>query len=150
MIALLDVNLLVALFDAAHVHHELAHDWFEDNKDGGWASCPLTENGLFRIFGNPAYVDPPLPLPELVGLFKRFCGSSRHHFWPADLSYRDPRLFNVSGVRGHRQLTDAYLLGLAVHRAGRFATLDTGVPLNAVVGARRAHLEVIAPAPRAT
>jgi toxin-antitoxin system PIN domain toxin len=146
VIALLDVNVLVALFDSAHVHHDLAHDWFEDNRDEGWASCPLTENGLLRILGNPGRVDPPISLPELVALLKRFCDASRHQFWVNEVSFRDPRVFNMTGIRGHRQLTDVYLLGLAVTRRGRFVTLDEGVSLNAVVGARREHLEVIAPA----
>ena len=70
MIALLDVNILVALMDEDHVHHQLAHDWFEDNKEAGWASCPLTENGLVRIFSNPAFIDPPVPPTKPLSLVK--------------------------------------------------------------------------------
>src|SRR5439155_20800811 len=128
-----------------HVHHQLAHDWFEDNKGAGWASCPLTENGLLRIFSNPAFIDPPVPLSDLTALLKRWCQRSPHHFWPDDVSLKDPGAFIMSAVRGHRQLTDVYLLGLAVKHGGKFATFDRGVPLGAVVGARPAHLEVIAP-----
>lgn len=145
MIALLDVNILVALMDEDHVHHQLAHDWFEDNKEAGWASCPLTENGLLRMFSNPAFIDPPVLLPELTGLLKRFCERSTHHFWADDISLRDPSVFLMSGVRGYRQLTDVYLLGLAVKHRGKFVTFDGGVPLAAVVGAKREHLEVITP-----
>ncbi len=145
MIALLDVNILVALFDEDHVHHQLAHDWFEDNRERGWASCPLTENALLRLFANPAFIDPPLPPAELAALWKRFSDRSAHHFWPDDISLSDPRLFLASAIRGHRQLTDVYLLGLAVKHRGKFATFDASVPLGAVVGARREHLEVIAP-----
>jgi toxin-antitoxin system PIN domain toxin len=145
VIALLDVNILVALFDEDHVHHQIAHDWFDDNKEAGWASCPLTENGLLRVFSNPAFIDPPIPLPELSGLLKRFCERSTHHFWADDLSLRDPAVFLMPAVRGYRQLTDVYLLGLAVKHRGKFVTLDSGVPLGAVVGARREHLEVITP-----
>ena len=54
-VALLDVNLLVALFDPDHIHHDLAHDWFEDHHRSGWATCPVTENGFVRVLANPAY-----------------------------------------------------------------------------------------------
>jgi predicted nucleic acid-binding protein len=53
--ALLDVNVLVALFDPDHVHHEVAHDWFADNGPRGWATCPLTESGFVRVVSNPSY-----------------------------------------------------------------------------------------------
>lgn len=146
MIALLDVNVLVALFHAGHVHHEIAHDWFAGNAESGWASCPVTESGLLRILGNPARVGEHLPLPKLFESLDRFCGHSTHTFWPDALSVRDERVFNVDAIRGHQQLTDVYLLGLAVKNRGRFVTLDQGVSLAAVKGATRASLEVIAPA----
>jgi hypothetical protein len=145
-IALLDVNVLVALFHAGHIHHDVAHDWFTDNADAGWASCPVTEGGLLRILGNPARVGEHLPLPRLIELLNNFCDNSKHQFWPDALSLRDERIFNVEAVRGHQQLTDVYLLGLAVKRSARFVTLDRRVPLGAVNGATRASLEVLAPA----
>lgn len=55
MVALLDVNVLVALFDPAHVHHDAAHAWFGEHCAQGWATCALTENGLVRVLSNPAY-----------------------------------------------------------------------------------------------
>jgi predicted nucleic acid-binding protein len=54
-IALLDINVLVALFDADHVHHDFAHDWFTDHHERGWATCPITENGFIRVVSNPKY-----------------------------------------------------------------------------------------------
>ena len=145
-VALLDVSVLVALFHAAHVHHDVAHDWFTDNGESGWASCPLTENGVLRILSHPARVDPYVPLPELVRRLSTFREHSRHHFWTDDLSFRDSRRFNVSAIRGHQQLTDVYLLGLAVAHDARLITFDGGVPLAAAKGARKRHLEVLAPA----
>jgi len=55
MIALLDVNVLVALFDPNHTLHEPAHRWFETERESGWATCPITENGLVRVLSNPKY-----------------------------------------------------------------------------------------------
>ena len=141
--ALLDVNVLVALFDADHLHHEAAHDWFADNRDGGWATCPLTENGFVRILSNPAYgAAVERTVTRLDGL-RRFCASGQHHFWPASLSLRDERVFNLSFVRGPRQLTDVYLLGLAKKMGGRLATFDRSIPLKAVPGCKPDTIAVI-------
>lgn len=146
-VALLDVNVLVALFYDRHVHHDVAHDWFTDNAGAGWASCPMTECGLLRILGNPARMGGQyVALPKLVELLNTFCKNSHHQFWPDALSIRDARTFNAAGLRGHQQLTDVYLLGLAVKSGGKFVTLDQKVPLGTVKGATGASLEVIAPA----
>jgi uncharacterized protein len=144
-VALLDVNVLVALFHEGHVHHEIAHDWFADNAHGGWASCPLTENGLVRILGNPARIEQHVPIARVVELLSRFCDHSKHHFWRDDVSLRNTALVNAAEIRGHQQISDVYLLGLAVKHGGRLATFDAGVPLGAVKGARREHLAVITP-----
>jgi toxin-antitoxin system PIN domain toxin len=145
-IALLDVNVLVALFDPDHVHHEVAHDWFEDNRTSGWATCPLTENGFVRVLGNLARSGEFVPIPELVDHLRTFCASGHHEFWPDTVSLRDERSFDLSLARGHRQLTDVYLLGLAVKRRGRLVTFDQKIPLGAVKGAKREMLDVVASA----
>ena len=142
-VALLDVNVLVALFNPVHVHHELAHDWFADNRASGWATCPLTENGFLRIFGNPARGDQMMPIPDLIARLRKFCASGHHQFWRDAASLVDESLFDFSLIRGHRQLTDVYLLGLAVRRGGRFVTFDQRIPLGAVKGATPANLEMV-------
>jgi toxin-antitoxin system PIN domain toxin len=146
LIALLDVNVLVALFDDGHIGHEAAHDWFTDNRALGWASCPITENGVMRVLGNPSYPAGATPIPEIAARLDTFCAATEHHFWPDDVSFRNRAPFLVDGVRGYRQLTDIYLLGLAAQRGGRFVTFDRRVPLGAVNNATRASLEVIASA----
>ena len=142
-VALLDVNLLVALFDPDHVHHQLAHDWFEENRGHGWATCPVTENGFVRIVSNPAYGNPLTQPSAVLDLLTRFCASGKHEFWPDAASLRDQSLFNRSHVGGHRRLTDVYLLGLAVKNGGRLATFDRGIPREAVIGSSPDALEVI-------
>jgi toxin-antitoxin system PIN domain toxin len=144
--ALLDVNVLIALFDADHVHHEIAHDWFEDHRESGWATCPLTENAFVRILSNPARGGELTRAPELVDRLRTFCASGHHEFWPDSISLLDERLFNAALVRGHKHLTDIYLLGLAVKRGGCLVTLDQNVRLGAVKGASRDSMVVIAPA----
>lgn len=142
-VALLDVNVLVALFDPDHVHHELAHDWFADHRSGGWATCAITENGFVRVLTNPAYGAAVSHGADLVARLRKFCASGRHQFWADAVSLRDDTVFDPGFVATHRQLTDIYLLGLARKRAGRLATFDRTIPLKAVVGARREHLEII-------
>lgn len=144
--ALLDVNVLVALFDPDHIHHELAHDWFTDHRVEGWATCAVTENGFVRLLANPAYGHVPMRPQEIIERLGRFCASGHHEFWRDTVSLRDATLFKTSLVRGHGQLTDIYLLGLAKKIGGRLATFDRGIPLGAVVGASRDMLQVISAA----
>lgn len=143
-VALLDVNVLIALFDVQHIHHQVAHDWFAEQRPDGWATCPLTENGFVRIVSHPGsrYLDATVPM--LVGLLRKFCSGSHHHFWADTPSLRDERLFDPRSVGGSRKVTDAYLLALAVKHGGCLATFDRGIPLDAVTGARPANLAVIA------
>jgi uncharacterized protein len=141
-IALLDVNVLVALFDPDHVHHEAAHEWFSANRRYGWATCPLTENGLIRILSNSAYSGVHETTAAIGKRLDVFCRSGDHSFWPDQLSIRDGRRFKLPGV-SHNQLTDVYLLGLAIEMGGRLATFDRRIPRPAVIDADQKHLEII-------
>jgi toxin-antitoxin system PIN domain toxin len=143
--ALLDVNVLVALFDPDHVHHELAHDWFADHHVHGWASCPMTQNGLIRVLSNPRYGSPASSLRVVRDAVRRFLSSQDHQFWPDDISLCDDALFDVGGMVGHRQITDVYLLGLAKKRRGHLVTFDRSIPARAVIGADATVLTVIEP-----
>ena len=135
--ALLDVNVLVALFDPHHIHHDSAHDWFEANRAFGWATCPVTELGFVRAVSGVSGERAATAVERL----RAFCASGDHQFWRDALSLQD-EAFDLSRANA-RQLTDVYLLGLAVNRKGRLATFDRGIPLGAVRGATREHLAVI-------
>ena len=143
--ALLDVNVLIALFDEMHVHHEAAHDWFADNRAAGWTTCAITENGFLRVLTHPraAVVD---SRATVFASLRKFCTGRGYAFWGDAVSLRDEKLFDASVIVSHRQLTDVYLLGLATRMGGRLATFDAGIPLKAVRGATRDTLAVIAPA----
>lgn len=142
-IALLDVNVLVALFDPDHVHHDAAHDWFEDHSRDGWATCPVTEAGFVRVLSNPQYAGALVRPQELIERLARFCRATKHTFWPADVSLLDTAVFDLARAGGHRQLTDTYLLGLAVFHGGCLATFDRTIPTKAVKGTRPTSLQVI-------
>jgi toxin-antitoxin system PIN domain toxin len=133
-VRLLDVNLLVALFDPDHVHHDLAHHWFEDHHAEGWATCPVTENGFVRVASHPKYPGGAERVEVLVNGLRRFCKSRHHHFWPDAVSLTDPAIFNAAVLRGHGQITDLYLLGLARKMGGRLVTLDRTTAWKAIVG----------------
>ena len=144
--ALLDVNVLVALFDAEHVHHEVAHDWFSDAQGEGWATCPLTENGVVRILSNRRY-SPLAESPALTAArLRMFCQSKNHVFWPDDISLRTTEFFMDAVAYSHHATTDVYLLALAKHHGGRLATFDRTIPVSAVTGASRDDLLVLAEA----
>ena len=142
-VALLDVNVLVALFDSEHVHHELAHDWFADHRADGWATCPVTENGFIRVLANPAYGHEALRSERLSAALRKFRGSGHHTFWADSVSLTDERVFRLALAPGHRQLTDVYLVGLATTMKGCLATFDRTIPVKAVVGATAASLQII-------
>jgi toxin-antitoxin system PIN domain toxin len=142
--ALLDVNVLIALFNEHHIHHEAAHDWFADHQDQPWATCPLTENAFLRILSDPSQRATRLPMSTLADHLGRFCRDERHEFWPDAVSMHDESLFDLSLLHGHRQLTDVYLLGLAVNRGGRLVTFDQSIPIAIVKGATRSSVEVVA------
>ncbi len=142
--ALLDASVLIALFDVGHIHHDVAHDWFADNRARGWATSPLTENALLRIVSSPKYGSNWERMPILATRLRTFCSTGDHQFWADTLSLSDSAVFDLS-LASHQHLTDVYLLGVAVKNSGVLATFDRSVPFSGVVGATREMLEVIGP-----
>lgn len=139
---LLDVNLVLALSDPMHVHHEPAHRWFAEKGQQAWATCPLTENGFIRIASHPNYPNRPGDVTAVLAIFRRLTEAPGHHFWSEDVSIL--QILEPAAIITHTQITDVYLLGLAVHKSGKLATLDRRIPADAVRGGRQA-LELIAP-----
>lgn len=139
MRALLDVNVLIALHDRDHVHHERASEWLAAHAKKGWASCPLTQNGCLRVMSQPAYPNAQ-PLAILMDMLRQSTSTSFHQFWSDDASILDPKRFRQAHMHGHRQITDLYLLGLAVKNGGRLVSFDVRIPSSAVHGATPAHL----------
>ncbi|MFZ1324898.1 MAG: TA system VapC family ribonuclease toxin [Candidatus Contendobacter sp.] len=142
MRALLDVNVLIALLDAGHLHHHLALHWLTAHADQGWASCPITQNGCIRIFSHPAYPN-SVPAAHVAVRLSQATSHPAHAFWPDTISLLQPDCLMWDQILGSRQVTDAYLLALAVVQGGRFVTLDRGVPLTAVRGAKSDHLLIL-------
>lgn len=139
MRALLDVNVLIALLDADHASHRAAMAWFSEHAGDGWSSCPITENGCVRIMSHPSYPNAHSPA-EVVERLRTATAHDAHEFWPDSVSLLDGRVIDATRIHGPRQITDAYLLALAVKNGGRLVTFDAGIASSAVAGAKPRHL----------
>lgn len=117
MTTLLDGNVLIALILDEHVHHDAALTWFDEVDR--FATCPITQGTLLRTL---LRLDDRVT--DAVATLGALASDNRHEFWPDDLAYVAVRM---TGVTGHRQVTDAYLAGLARAHGGRLATFDKGL-----------------------
>jgi toxin-antitoxin system PIN domain toxin len=129
---LLDVNALIALVDASHVSHDAAHEWFAREGRFQWATCPITENGLVRILGNPKYPNALATPAEAMALLTQLASLPGHAFWPDDVNLRDAARFTPAKILTIGQITDSYLLALAASKGGMLATLDRRLSTLAV------------------
>ncbi len=137
---LLDVNVWVALLDEAHVFHAQALAFIEQ-RQLKIASCALVENGVIRVLNMPAYSKVgPVGFEPVSRKLAEICANIDHAFWPDHLSLRTPGLVNWPRVLGHNQITDVYLLALAVAHRGCLVTLDHGVAISTVAGATPKNL----------
>lgn len=144
MVSLLDVNLLVALAWPSHVHHRPALAWFRENQSRGWATCPLTQSGFVRVSANPQVLSEAKTVREAVQLLQRIVLLPHHQFWLDDVSIAASPGFDTTRVTGYRQITDAHLLALALHRGGRLATFDRKIAALAPAGASADVVSLIA------
>ncbi len=129
---LLDVNVLIALVDPAHIQHDAVHEWFAAEGRHAFATCPITENGLLRILGHPKYPNSPGPPCAIVDALKAIRRLPGHTFWPDDLSLVDTVEVDPHLLTNHARVTDIYLLALARARQGMLATLDKKMVTQAV------------------
>ncbi len=139
MRALLDINVIIALLDPGHVMHATARRWMEREVHHGWATCPITENGVVRILSQPAYPNHH-PVAVVARRLAEACSHPSHAFWPDPISLLDPGLIRWEQLLGPRQITDGYLLALAVAHGGRFVSFDQRIRVDLVPGASTAHL----------
>jgi toxin-antitoxin system PIN domain toxin len=135
---LLDTNVLIALIDPAHVGHDAAHRWFAERGAASWATCPLTENGVIRIVSQPKYPNSAGSPAAVAPIVSGLRGLPGHVFWSDDLSLVGSDLIEPSQITTPAQVTDTYLLALAVSKGGELATFDRRLSSRAVRGGRAA------------
>lgn len=128
--ALLDVNVLVALVWDSHVHHAAARAWFAGHATSGWSTCPVTESGFVRVSSNPKVLPSAISVTDARGVLTEMCQAPGHTFLADDVSLRDA---DVPHLMGHRQVTDAHLLVLAKRRGMALITFDAGIATLAEV-----------------
>ena len=142
MRSLFDIGLLLALFDPLHVQHDIAAEWWAANKAHGWATSPITQNGFIRIVTQVTYPNAVSPEIAMTILAAQIVESD-HAFWPDDISLVEMERFDRDRILGPKQLTDIYLVGLAVRYGGRLATLDRSISIAAVRHATAANVIVV-------
>lgn len=142
MRALLDVNVLIALLDSRHASHGRAREWFATEAPRGWASCPITQNGCIRVMSHASYPN-AVPVRAVVERLAEAAADSFHAFWPDALTLLDPAIADASRIHGPRQITDLYLLALAVRNKGRFVSFDQAIAIDAIRGAKPSHLVLL-------
>jgi toxin-antitoxin system PIN domain toxin len=140
--ALLDINVLIALLDQGHLLHRPATRWLEQQLEHGWATCPITENGVVRIMAQPAYPNAQ-PAALVAARLEEACRHSSHAFWADPISLLQEGLIRWERLLGPRQITDAYLLALAASQDGCFASFDQRISLDIVPSASSEHLCLI-------
>ncbi len=123
-IHLLDINVLVAMMWPAQESHAKVQSWLARNSKAGWATCPFTQAGVVRLLSNPAFAQNALAPEQAVRLLVSNLKHPHHHFWGDEISFPEAVRLLLKRLTGHQQVSDAYLLGLALHKGGAFATLD--------------------------
>ena len=142
---LLDTNLLIALLWPSHERHDLAVKWFTPHRAKGWATCPITQAGFVRIVSNPAFSRDAVQPREAIEVLSANTAAKDHAFWPDELPVAEAVGFTGVRLMGHQQVTDAYLLGLAIRCGGMLATLDQRIAaLTDPKSAERKALETVA------
>jgi toxin-antitoxin system PIN domain toxin len=121
---LLDVNALIALAWPGHEAHERVQVWFARNASAGWATCPFTESAFVRILSNPAFSPRAVSPQDALRGLNISLRHPGHRFWAADIGFGEAVRRFRGRLIGHKQVTDAYLFGLALDKRGKLATLD--------------------------
>ena len=142
MILYPDVNVLIALFDTAHQHHNMASTAFVEHNSEGWASCPVVETGFIRVISNPSYTN-SVSVANAVSLLQIAISNTQHHNLHQSISILNNDCFQTAHLVSHKQLTDLYLIGMAIYHNVKLITFDRNIPTHAAIGFEPKHLLVL-------
>jgi uncharacterized protein len=140
---LLDANLLIALTHSAHVHHSEAHAWFAERPARSFATCALTQLAFVRLSCNPRVVGAEITPAQAMQALAELAAHTGHRYWAETPEPLGLATLNSAALVGHRQVTDAYLLGLAVQQGQTLATLDRGLVSYATALRLQRHVELV-------
>ena len=124
---LLDLNVLIALTDETHQHHLMAKNWLHSSGRENWGVCPLTESGYLRITTNPVMHSGNRTLKDSLAVLEDLANRPGYHYWPITNTWAELTAPFVDRILGHQQVTDAYLLGMAIQAGGVLVTFDRGL-----------------------
>jgi len=124
---LLDLNVLIALVDPAHQHYQKVQDWFISPGRYKLGLSPLTEAGFLRVTTNPGYPPKARSFAEAIAILQALKGHAEYWYWEIGESWVTLTAPFAARIFGHQQVTDAYLLGLAIKENGVLVTFDKGV-----------------------
>jgi toxin-antitoxin system PIN domain toxin len=133
-----DISVLLARFDVHHANHAHAIGWFRKVRLDGMMTCPITENGFLRIFSNPSYPSGPGSMHDARIMLEKIRAIPGHRFISDSISIADSSRFLGLHAAAPSQLTNLYLLALAVHHSAKFVTLDQRIPVHLVKGGKSA------------
>jgi len=122
--ALLDINVLLAMLWPRHIFFQNASRWFAAHRGAGWATCPMSQAGLVRLYTQPAVMGVEISPQESMEVLQQTCAEPDHVFWAQNSSITELRPEIRQRLVGHKQLTDALLLDLAIRNGGRLVTFD--------------------------
>jgi len=122
---LLDVNVIVALAERTHVHNGLVREWFYAAPDLEWSLCAFTESGYLRIATGP--VPGRIDMPEATAILNQLTLHPGYRYLPITVDWQTLCSPFFKRLYGTNQVTDAYLLGLAVREDLVLVTMDKGI-----------------------
>jgi uncharacterized protein len=140
---LLDANLLIALTHSAHVHHLEAHAWFAELPDRQFATCALTQLAFVRLSCNARVVGADITPAQAMQALTELASHTGHRYWADTPEPLGLATLTSAALVGHRQVTDAYLLGLAAQQGQILATLDRGLVSYASALRLQRHVELV-------
>ena len=124
---LLDLNVLIALTEPGHIHHQRAQEWLKMSGQSDWGVCPLTEAGFVRVTTNPSYRPVPRSMEQAMAILQMMKAYPGYSFWEIEESWVTLTAPFAARIFGHQQVTDAYLLGLAIKNNGVLVTFDEAI-----------------------
>lgn len=137
-----DVNVLIALFDTAHQHHTAANRAFLEHGMDGWGTCAVVENGFIRIVSNPSYAN-AVSVADATSLLLQAIANTQHHRLDHSVNLLDAGRFRTHTLLSHKQITDLYLIGMAICHDVMLITFDRNIPTHAAIGFEPRHLLVL-------
>jgi uncharacterized protein len=124
---LLDVNVLIALLEPDHDDFDRAQAWFRSLGQEDWGICPITEIGYVRIATNPSFAPGARTYRETANALDELARHPNFRYWPITDTWAKLTASFAARITGHQQITDAYLLGMAIKEDGVLVTFDRGL-----------------------